>query len=416
MENFLRSARKITLTLFLAQSLASAGFITAATLNSILGAKLGGSPSWAGVPSAVYLLGGAAAAYGWGIVMDVIGRRGGLVLGMIMGVLGAGLALFSITITSLVGFLGGMLLMGTANAAIVLGRFAAAEVHPPEARGRAISNVVLGGTVGAILGPQLVAPTGKFMLSLGYDELAGAYAIAVGLFACAACIIFVGLRPDPRDLGRQVAQLYPESSSASGEARPIRHILRQPEAAVAMLAMVFGQMVMVLLMVITSLHMRDHQHSLGKVSFVISAHTVGMFAFSIISGRLADRWGRKQVILVGSGTLFLACLAAPLSPQVVPLAVALFLLGLGWNFCFVGGSTLLSDQLSPAERARTQGFNDLMVGLAAALGSFFSGIIFAATGYAVMALIASVLSLIQFMTALTWLKPKLRTGELQSGV
>src|SRR3972149_4833686 len=114
MENLSRRPRKIPLTLFLAQSLASAGFITAATINSILGAKLGGSPSWAGVPTAVYLLGGAAAAYVWGIVMDAIGRRGGLVLGMILGVFGAGLALISVMISSLAGFLGGMVLMGTA--------------------------------------------------------------------------------------------------------------------------------------------------------------------------------------------------------------------------------------------------------------------------------------------------------------
>jgi len=106
---------------------------------------------------------------------------------------------------------------------------------------------------------------------------------------------------------------------------------------------------------------------LGDISIVISAHTFGMYAFSIVSGQLADRWGRGPVIIIGSVSLILACLGATISPDVLPLGAALFLLGLGWNFCYVGGSTLLADQLTPVERARTQGFNDLLVGLAGAI-------------------------------------------------
>ena len=134
MTDFTRTARRTTLILFLAQSLASAGFIAAATLNSILGAKLGGGSAWAGVPSAVYLLGGAFAASAWGYLMDVIGRRNGIALGLVIGVAGTGLVVVSIDHGWLAGFLWGMLLMGVANAAIVLGRFAAAEVVLPRLR------------------------------------------------------------------------------------------------------------------------------------------------------------------------------------------------------------------------------------------------------------------------------------------
>src|SRR2546422_593448 len=98
-----------------------------------------------------------------------------------------------------------------------------------------------------------------------------------------------------------------------------------------------------------------------------------MYGFSVVSGQLADGWGRGPVVMAGATVLILACLAATLSPQVLPLTVALFLLGLGWNLCYVGGSSLLADQLSPAERARTQGFNDLLIGLASAAGSPRSG-------------------------------------------
>jgi MFS family permease len=108
------------------------------------------------------------------------------------------------------------------------------------------------------------------------------------------------------------------------------------------------------------------------------------------------------VIVFGSTMLILACVAATLSPDVLPLGVALFLLGLGWNFCFVGGSTLLADQLSPAERARTQGLNDLMVGLASAAGSLSSGIIFARLGFNVMALISAVVAAVPLAAAFFW--------------
>jgi MFS family permease len=168
--------------------------------------------------------------------------------------------------------------------------------------------------------------------------------------------------------------------------------------------MVLGQMVMVLVMVITSLHMRGHNHGLADISVVISSHTFGMYAFSIVSGRLADRWGRGPVILFGSATLVIACLAATISPDVLPLGVALFLLGLGWNFCYVGGSTLLADQLSPVERARTQGTNDLLVGLASATGSLSSGFIFAALGYNVMAYVSAVFAVIPLVVAWGWMR------------
>ncbi|HET9911248.1 MAG TPA: MFS transporter [Anaerolineales bacterium] len=408
-------ARKITWILFINQSLASAGFIAAATLNSIIGTKLGGSASFAGVPSAVYLLGAAFAASAWGYIMDRIGRRSGIVSGLVIGVIGNALVLFAIGISSFLLFLIGMVLMGIANAAVVLGRFAAAEVNPPEKRGAAISNVVLGGTFGAIVGPLLVGPMGNFIRTLGMDELAGAYLATLVLFALSSVVVFVGLRPDPRDLGKQVAAEYPDPAltTLTGEARPILEILRQPAALLAVSAMALGQVVMVAIMVITSLHMRNHQHNLGDISAVISSHTFGMYAFSVLSGRLSDKWGRGQVILIGASTLLLACVTAPLSPNVFPLAVALFLLGLGWNFCFVGGSALLADQLFPLERSRTQGTNDLLVGLASAVGSLGSGFVFAASNYTVIAIVAGVLALVPLLMSLVWIRRKVSaTAEM----
>lgn len=413
-------ARKITGILFAQQALASAGFIAAATLNSIVGKELSHNASWAGVPTAVYLLAGAFSAFMWGYVYDAIGRRKGLTTGLISGVIGSGITFYSIAIHSFPIFMLGMVLMGIANAAVQLGRFAAAEVNKPENRGRAISNVVIGGTVGSVIGPFVAGPAGNLVGAWGIDELAGAYLVSMILFAIAAVVVFIGLRPDPREIGKEVAEKFPETVATvitrrsvvngkiTSDRRSVIEILRQPAAMVAVISMVLGQMVMVLVMVITSLHMRGHNHDLSDISAVIASHTFGMYAFSIISGRLADKWGREKVILSGSITLVLACLAATISPDVLPLGVALFLLGLGWNFCFVGGSTLLADQLSPTERARTQGFSDLLVGLASAFGSLESGFIFASLGYNMMAYVSAGFALIPIVVVIVWMIKKSR--------
>jgi MFS family permease len=285
----------------------------------------------------------------------------------------------------------------------VLGRFAAGEVTPPDKRGSAISLGVWGGTFGAVFGPLMVGPMGNYMKSIGQNELAGPFLAALVLMILVAVIVFIGLRPDPLDLGNQIAELYP-SKTPVGQSRPMLEILRQPASMIAVSAMVLGQVVMVALMVITARHMDHNHHGLTDVSRVIQAHTIGMYAFSVITGRLTDKWGRGPVIFTGAVLLLLSCIMAPLSPDVFPLAVALFFLGLGWNFCFVGGSALLSDQLSPLERSRTQGTNDLMVGLASATGSFGSGIIFAATSYTIIAIVAGGLTLIPLVMSATWMR------------
>lgn len=404
MTDFTRIARKITWILFITQSLASAGFIAAATINPILGAKLASDRSLATLPTAVYLLSGALSASAWGYFMDRIGRRNSIALGLVIGVIGNLLVLAAIQSASFILVMLGLLLMGITNAAVLLGRFAAAEVNTPEQRGRAISAVVLGGVIGTILARVLAVPVGDFAISIGMDELAGAYITTLVLFAVASILVFAGLRPDPRDVGRELAKQYPETIPQGRESRSIVQILREPAAITAVMAMVLGQMVMVAIMVVTSLHMEDHQHARSDIYSVISAHTFGMFAPSIFSGWLLDKVGRGKMILIGAFILLMACITAPISPDVLPLGVSLFLLGLGWNFCFVGGSTLLSDQLSPLERSQTQGTNDLLVGLASALISLSGGFIFVATSYTVMSLIAGVISLVPLILALSFVR------------
>jgi len=394
LKDYQRIAKKITTTLFAAQSLGSAGFIVTSAVSAIVGAQLSGDPALAGAPSALLQIGSALTALAMGLITDRFGRRRGFTFGLLVGVLGAGIASTAIILEMFFLFLGGTFLMGVAQATIQLGRFAAAEVHPLERRGQAISNVVVGGTVGSIVGPVLVGPAGKWAMTFGLNELAGPYLIALIIFLLVTLTVFVFLRPDPRDIGIEIAKIQAEKTPQSGTTRSPLQIFRTPAAFLAVLAMVIGQVVMVMLMGITSLHMKNQAHSLTNISIVFSSHTFGMFATSLISGRLVDRWGRGWVIVMGAGILIFAGLFAPLSANILPLALALFLLGLGWNFCYVGGSTLLSDQLSPVERAKTQGANDLLIGLATAVASISSGILYANTSYATLGLLGALLAAI----------------------
>jgi MFS family permease len=363
-----------------------------------VGAQLSGRPSWAGLPSATYQVGAALAASGWGHAMDRFGRRAMLALGLGAGVAGAALAVAAVAGASFSLLLAGLALMGSANSALQLARFVAAEVHAPAERGRAIARVVMGGTVGAVAGPLLIGPMGRLARSAGVDEMAGPYAASAALFLVSALIILVGLRPDPGRIGREMAEAAAGGVPAQA-ARPLSVILRQRGTRVAMATLIVAQVVMTMLMVITSLHMKDHHHPLGRIAAVISSHVVGMYAFSVVSGRLADGWGRGRTILGGAALLALACLTAPLSPAAVPLGLSLFLLGLGWNLCYVGGSSLLADQLAPSERARTQGFNDFLMGTAAATGSLGSGWVFATVGYEAMGMVAACAAVVPFVFA-----------------
>ncbi|RPI49584.1 MAG: MFS transporter [Acidobacteria bacterium] len=396
-------ARKITWTLSIAHALSSTGFLASATITSIVGADLSGRTAWAGVPSAVYQLGVAAAALVLGYTMDRLGRRRALSMGFLIGACGAALATWAIVARTFVGFLGALALMGPASAAAGLSRFVAAEVHPVHERGRAIATVVVGGTAGTLIWPLLSVTLGPWLAGLHLSDLVWPFGVSMVLLALAAIVVAAFLRPDPGVIARALAEPHSHATgTAGGRVASLGEILRRPGASVAIASMVAGHAIMVMVMVITSLHMRNHDHGVAAISITTSLHVLGMFAFSILSGRLADRIGRAPVIMAGAAVLVLACVVAPLSPAFVPITFGLFLLGLGWNLCFVGGSSLLADQLSPDERARTQGFNDLLMGLVAASGSFLSGHVFAAVGYGMMGLFSAAVAVVPFTLALWW--------------
>jgi MFS family permease len=390
MNNLEKAGRRTAFVLLISQSLFSASSIVAFTVGSIIVVQLADNNSrWTGVPSTLALVGAALVAYPMGRLMDRVGRRVGLSLGYMFGISGALVTGWAVVGQSLPIFLAGVFLAGLARGVIDMGRYAAAEASRPDRRARAISLVVLGGTIGSIVGPSLIDLTTSLAHRVGLPGLSGPWFAAGLLLALALVIVSFFLRPDPQVIGRQLAALGPDQpvydESLHGErGRTFQEVLKYSSARLAIGAMVFSRLAMVSVMTVTAVHMHGHQHEIGSISWVIMAHTLGMFGLSFVTGWLADRLGRATMIVAGGLILALACLMAPLSTGVAWLALALFLLGLGWNFCFVAGSALLDDILRPPEKGRLQGMTETMINVASGVGSMSSGLTFAALGFAAM--------------------------------
>ncbi len=369
--------RRLTLTLFLAQSFFSAAMIASFTVLPILAARLSGQDSVAGLPSTISLVGRAAAAYPFGWLMDRIGRRLGLSLGYGFGVAGMVLSAWAILAGSFGWFMVGVALFGMGRGAAELGRYVAAEVQPVENRAKAIGLIVFAGTVGSIGGPLLVAPSSQ--LASRFDMLAdsGPFWLAALFMAIGMILLWIMLRPDPQML---IVAEEIDGKSVTVSDLPLWRLFADAKVLLALSSMAIGQMVMVLIMVITPLHMDHQHHGTQAISFVIMAHTLGMFGLSWLTGGLIDRYGRITIMFVGAFILLVAAIMTPLVSGVPLLAAALFLLGLGWSFCFVAGSSLLTDSIASGDKGRVQGAAEVFVALSSGAGSLGSGPVFAGGG------------------------------------
>ena len=378
------------LGLMLAQSLSQVAYNTATTITTLTAVQLSGQKALAGLAGMTSLAGAALAAYPAGKLMARVGRRNGLTLGALLCCLGAFIAGFGIVRASFLGFLWGLFVLGMGRATLEQSRFAVAEVNQPERRARAMSLVIWGATVGAVIGPLLATPMGNWALSMGLNTYAGPLLFTSAMYLVVGMVLFAVLSVNWKGLVERAAATSLQSQvddapQAPEKSRSFREALREPAVFTALLAMMCGQAAMVLLMASVSVHMDDHNHGLGDISAVISMHVLGMFALSPLVGQLADRWGRKQVIALGAGILMTGCVVAPLSYDTPWIALAQFCVGLGWSCCYVAGGALLTDALGVSERARLQGANDTVVSLASATGSLSSGLLLAASGFALVA-------------------------------
>jgi MFS family permease len=330
------------------------------------------------------------------------------VLGYSLALVGAICSAFAITHLSFWQFCLGATLMGMGRGISEQTRYAGAEVYPPSQRAKIIGLLVWAGTIGSVAGPLLVEPTGSLAAAYGFDVQTGPFWAAALISALAVLLTYVFLRPDPlvisKHLGHHTGAPQAEGQPG-GSVRPMSEIFASNRLRLAVASLVIGQLVMTMIMVITPLHMDHHHHDIKAISWVLMGHTLGMFALAPVTGWLIDRLGRTSMIMLGGIVLILSSVITPLSNDMLFLAGALFLLGLGWNFTFIAGSSLMSDSLAPNERGRAQGFSESLVALASGVGSLGTGAAFAYGGILLVSAIGLACSL-AFVAGSMWLNQR----------
>ncbi|MGE0308379.1 MAG: MFS transporter [Acidimicrobiia bacterium] len=377
--------------------LASGQVVGAAALGSavtvgafVIQGILGQTTPWAGVATATVTMGTALMAQVLSRLMQRRGRRVGLELGYGLAVVGALVAGLGAESESLSVFLVGLFLYGNGQAANLLSRYAATDLAEPEQRSQAMSKIVFASTCGAVLGPLLIGPMERAGQSwFGLHKYTGPWLFTAVCFMAAMTNTAIRLRPDPLVVAGGV-------SAAGSPRQPLRIgatmnlIGRHRSARLAVFAMVVSQVTMVAVMAMTPVHLKIHGHE-GVSQYVVSLHIAGMYAFSPLVGRFSDRRGRVDTIWVGAVMLVVSSLTAALSGDVEQLLFpSLWLLGLGWNFGLIGGSTLLIDSVPATERVAVQGVADLMMSFCGGLTGFASGFIRRAVGFHILASLATI--------------------------
>lgn len=385
---------KLMATLFVAQVCGSTGHSIGLAVGAIMAASITGTNTWSGVPIAVGALGTALASWPLARLMDHSGRRPGLALGYGLAVLGAVLGLLGVAGRSFPLMLVGMAFFGIASTSNLLARYAAADVSPAGERGRAMGLIVWGSTVGSMIGPNLMAPALTLGEWLAVPPTASAFLVSVGAYGAAALLTVLFLRPDPLAVARE-AEAVAEPGRRIGTVRSLGAILADVRVQIALTTLSVSQFVMIATTSTSPLYLHDQGHSVGTIGVAVSLHLAGMYVASPLSGWLADRLGRLPVIALGALLLIGAIGLAGLAPgdAGATIIVGLFLNGVGWNLAFVSGSALLTDALSPVERASVQGFADLLMGLMGAIGSAAGGMILGIWGFAILNAVGAALVL-----------------------
>ena len=395
--------RRTLTILLLAQILSGAGLAAGITVGALLAEQMLGSSRFSGLPTVCFTIGSAAAAVGVGRISQNLGRRAGLTTGYLTGALGSLGVVVAANIDNLVLLFASLVVYGAGFATNLQARYAGADLAPPSRRGRAVSIVLVATAVGAIIGPNLVNLTATLATEVGIPPLVGPFMLAGAAYTAAGVVLWILLRPDPLLLARSIAATKsPANNQAnSGSTEPAvasGSDSRRWSWALASGAgiLILTQLIMVAIMTMTPIHIEHHGHDIGVTGVVIAAHVAGMFLPSPFSGWLVDRFGYLPIALAAGVTLLAAGLLAAWAPvdSVAMLVLALVLLGLGWNLGLVSGTTLVTDAVPLATRARTQGVVDLGIALAGAAGGLSSGLIVTATSFATLTLVSGFLALL----------------------
>jgi MFS family permease len=388
--------RRTLWTLVAAQGLGGLGITIGIAVTAILAEDILGSPDLAGLAQTMQVLGAAFASFLLAHLMGKHGRRPGLTLGYLLGAAGGALCVVAGVIDSFATLLLGAMLLGSTTAANNQSRYAATDLAKPGHRARALSLVVWATTVGAVAGPNLTGFAGDLADGIGLPRLTGPYLVGLVGMLVSALVMVVFLRPDPLRVAREAAvdtgaRTPVLTGTKWSRVREVVRTRTNVSAGIATLALAHA--VMIAVMVMTPLHMHHGGAELEIIGVVVSAHVLGMFAFAPVVGWAADRFGRVPAMMTGAAILFGAVALAGTSPAGASWQIGwgLFLLGLGWSFCTVSASTLLSESAPLDARTDVQGAADLIMGVVAAAAGVAAGLVMGSLGFVALNIFAAFL-------------------------
>lgn len=351
------TGRRNVLLLAFSQALVLSAIVMSMALGAVLGGILAPDKGLATLPIAMMVIGTAIASVPAALLMRRFGRRTGFLIGASLGLTGSLLCALALQQRSFSLFVTGHLLLGSYQGFANYYRFAAVEATDPSHASRAISWVVGGGVVAAFLGPQL----GQW----GRDWMVGG--LFVGSYLAQAALSLIALA-----LISQV-RLKPVAVAQTGETRPLRQILAQPALQASILGSAVGYAVMIMVMTATPMAMLGCGLPGSSVTPVIQWHVVGMFAPSFFTGSLVKRYGAPRIMQIGFVLLLGHVTIALLGIEFLHFLSALILLGVGWNFAFIGGTALLTQTYHPAEQLKVQAVNEFAIFGLVALATLSAG-------------------------------------------
>lgn len=382
----------------MSQIFGGAGLAAGITVGALIAKDMLGSAGFAGVPSALFTLGSALAALLVGRISQRFGRRYGLSFGFITGGIGAIGVIVATTMNSIALLFISLFIYGAGTATNLQARYAGTDLAGEKQRATAISIAMVSTTVGAVAGPNLVTPLGEFAQVFGIPPLAGPFMLAATAYLLAGLTFLLYLRPDPFLVAKAIATEQEKQASVVVDKgiHEMQNKVNRLGVVVGTIVLVLSHMIMVAIMTMTPIHMQNHGSGLSAVGMIIGFHIAAMYLPSLGTGMLVDKIGRTFMAVASAITLSIAGLTAAYAPgdSFGWLAIALILLGLGWNFGLISGTAIIIDSTNIKTRAKTQGSVDVYVALGGSAGSVLSGIVVAYSSYAVLGLIGMYLSVL----------------------
>jgi MFS family permease len=372
---------------------------------------LGDTTAWGGIATATVTTGTAVMAQVLSRIMIRKGRRPGLQLGYALATVGALIAAAGAQYKSLPIFIVGLFLFGNGQASNLLARYAATDLALPDQRARAMSRIIFASTFGAVFGPLLISPAQAAGENwFGWSKYTGPWVFSAIVLCFAFLNTILRLRPDPLVLAGGISPKGGTPLPSIREALSL--VVETPKGRLALAAMVISQVTMVAVMTMTPVHMKLHGHETLS-QFVISLHIAGMYAFSPLVGKYSDTRGTRSTVFVGAIILVMSTVIASLSGEAeLMLFPALWLLGIGWNFGLIGGSSMLIEAVPDDKRVTVQGAADLMMSFCGGMAGLSSGFIRKAVGYHMLSTAATAAG----VALLVWAFYALRREQLDTAV